>query len=1125
KDDFDGKNTRLNNLKIAKLKQEIGTEKEKIKNYKKHIEMLKADKDIEYIQSEIDKNSSMLRGCFVTEENELKKKKETLDNKKRIAEESYNEGKNRLEGLKNERANIVEDINRKKGQNIEIKKNLSSIRDKIPVLSEHDDIKVEQQKWQVEVGRLESTITRDSNKVRQLQIEKNNISDELTAHRNNLGSLNEQHISIKNKIDTVDNKHNALLIRTQELNESWHYIDSLYTRQQSVINYMESKVENLINEKEELLLEERICGRFKDEYEHNSYFTPEPMLEKWITSWKNQFRYIETGTEYIQRASKTLKIKETDFLNSYPYWVFAVIVDDGEVEDLKERLNRDIDKMTSPILILGENEAIKIVRDGKDIDELLILPKHWTENIEQQFFENWKSEISEKVHEVTKMRKFKEYEIAKHDEVLKKLREFFTEYPYEYYKKLKDEQRTAEENCYNMENMIKSKENRLNAIEDETGILNRQINENREKSISLGQWIQLAQDYMIKEREKENIVSVINRLNDKCGKLDVRIDSTEKDIIRRESELERLKDSIRESVDAISRLIDNHLYKETDDADPVFTDVSIESLEEARANLKNALNEKHSDIGEYDRLIREKERYVESKLKDLDTERKQSSYPIDEQTAFPLYGEKEIDNLLDHINSLKPVKNELEQKLNRINEKHSSQSARCDVNREQFFKEYNEVMKFSDSLDNIKTSIVKEKEKLLKRENKNKEAYKRLSDEKQDIDKCMEILRIGDGKYEYLAENIEPVYPEESFYKDFSYNRKSFIDCALEELEDLKRELEDAGIRLDDEKNKFIIFCNNKIKDPRLRERTVSGVSYKTDYDEILEWQSRMKTSIETTIRIAEDDLRQHDKDLEQFINHLCTYLRTLTDELSIIPKKTRIKIDDRWKDIYQFNIPEWKEEEGKAELREHIDWMIKQLESSEFENEDGTDNSAYVRKKIEEWLDSKQLLAIILKNNRIKVSCRKVTNDGKISGGLTTWESSNRWSGGEKWSKNMTLFLGILNYVAEKRQGVITGLKSNRTVMVDNPFGKASSDHVLDPVFLIAEKLGFQIIALTALTEGSFIRNYFPVVYSCKLRQSMDDRSLIVDKEKEIQYAFFRDNDPETLDRLEEKKQLTLFG
>ncbi len=140
-----------------------------------------------------------------------------------------------------------------------------------------------------------------------------------------------------------------------------------------------------------------------------------------------------------------------------------------------------------------------------------------------------------------------------------------------------------------------------------------------------------------------------------------------------------------------------------------------------------------------------------------------------------------------------------------------------------------------------------------------------------------------------------------------------------------------------------------------------------------------------------------------------------------------------------------------------------------------------------------------------IKVKCRKVTNDGKVSSMYYAWESSNQWSGGgEKWSKNMALFLGILNYVAEKKQHILPKQKNHRTVILDNPFGKASSDHVLSPVFFIAEQLGFQLIALTAHGEGRFIRDYFPVVYSCKLRPSVEGDTSILMKEKTINYAFF---------------------
>ncbi len=96
-----------------------------------------------------------------------------------------------------------------------------------------------------------------------------------------------------------------------------------------------------------------------------------------------------------------------------------------------------------------------------------------------------------------------------------------------------------------------------------------------------------------------------------------------------------------------------------------------------------------------------------------------------------------------------------------------------------------------------------------------------------------------------------------------------------------------------------------------------------------------------------------------------------------------------------------------------------------------------------------------------------------------------------------MTLFLGILNYVAEKKQHIQTTMKRHRSVILDNPFGKTSSEHILNPVFFVAQQLGFQIIALTAHAEGKFLQDYFPVIYSCRLRETKDVSKQVMTKEK----------------------------
>ncbi len=56
--------------------------------------------------------------------------------------------------------------------------------------------------------------------------------------------------------------------------------------------------------------------------------------------------------------------------------------------------------------------------------------------------------------------------------------------------------------------------------------------------------------------------------------------------------------------------------------------------------------------------------------------------------------------------------------------------------------------------------------------------------------------------------------------------------------------------------------------------------------------------------------------------------------------------------------------------------------------------------------------------------------------------------------------------------------------LILDNPFGKASGKHVLDPIFEIADKLNFQLICFAAPPEiiKAEISERFPVFWDLKV-------------------------------------------
>lgn len=108
-----------------------------------------------------------------------------------------------------------------------------------------------------------------------------------------------------------------------------------------------------------------------------------------------------------------------------------------------------------------------------------------------------------------------------------------------------------------------------------------------------------------------------------------------------------------------------------------------------------------------------------------------------------------------------------------------------------------------------------------------------------------------------------------------------------------------------------------------------------------------------------------------------------------------------------------------------------------------------------------------------------------------TTWEAINKGegdltegSGGQTLSVNTFVIMMLMNY--QKKH---VGNENPWTVLLlDNPFGKASGSHVLDPIFEIANKLNFQLITFAAPEIIKVeISQRFPVFWALKISDKDD--------------------------------------
>ncbi|WP_352417768.1 hypothetical protein [Proteiniborus sp.] len=1127
KEQLDIKETRKQNLKIAKYKKNIKELEDEIILYQNQLKNLEKDEEINIIEEQLHLNSSHIKSYYDIEINKLNEETDILENQKKKHEEQLKNLKLDKEKTDDKYDELVESQIRH-DQNVKTKTESMKIINK-EILSNPEIEKIEDEypKWSDKVGFIEKYSVDIQERIKYLKAKKNKLRLQLKEHREELDTLSTDKDISKEKINNIEEQEKELLLIIKENISNLFHINSIYTKQEQIISTLENKCEKLRKEKEDLIIKERLFHRFIDDYKDNRYFTVEPLLGKWIYEWKDQFGFLESGTKYIERVANTTNKSEKEYYKTYPYWAAIVVVADNEQIKLKNKLENNIDKITYPIIILSQSKAQEILKsDNLIIDDYICLyPSMWETNIVRKEFQYKKDEFYKNAKIVTQNRKDKENELNNYDNLHTKIIEFLNKYPYlEYLGPLKDKLKNIEEKIYDIKDVVNTKSTRIEQIDEEVENINKEIEElNMEKAI-LNKKIEKAMDYIKQKLEVGEIQNKIFELKSQINIKKIDISKLTKSIDNYEKRINNLENKVKEVKRSKDDLLVHEIYLEVENSLPIKSDISIEMLKRQRKDIKDRLDKKQKDRNHIEDNINKNLNMKKEYETNLKNEIKGAKYPIDEEIIFPIYGDKEIEELINEINLLNPKVEKIMREMENVKEEYKKDENNYDNRKDYFLKQHDEIMEFIEALEVVKEKINEKKQELDKRYEYLKSMEEELNRKYNSIKEALDILEKKNERYEYLANKVEPSILPEDITVEIPYNRKKYINRLIEDLENFNYMVKEKKERVSKEKLKFESFCNNSISDPRLKNMAISGINYKDDFEELTKWKRIMDKNIDKTIRILEEDMLQHDKEINHFITHLHSYLKTMIEEIRIIPKKTRIKVDDKWKEVYTIDVPTWEDEVGKQKLIDYINWLLKDIEDIRFKDEDGSENKTIVRKYIENKFQGKELLKVVMENEKIKVKCRKVTNDGKVSSIPVTWGKSNSWSGGERWSKNMSLFLGILNYLAEKSQSISTGQKRNRTVILDNPFGEASSDHVLDPVFFIAEQLGFQIIALTAHSEGKYIRDFFPVVYSCRLRPSSNNETQILTKEKEINYAFFKDNDPKALLRLGDIEQMSMI-
>lgn len=964
--------------------------------------------------------------------------------------------------------------------------------------------------WTQESQQLDEQIVQLHNQQTSLLVQREQQTKFLEALSAQLIDLKERETEVKQKLALVAEQEQRLRMALMDVLPRVSEKTSLYVKEASLLQDLAQawdKKERLYVNK---LHEERLALRYVDDYGQQQSFFADPYIAKKIPVWSQRFHYLETAIDYAM-TDEQLQV-EDELL------AITLITTDEEKAKLEQLVLDAVSYLTYPIQIWTLSQAVAISQGQLAPQTNFLQPALWQQLSEQETFQEWQQQAHKEANRSKEQREQAEKERAAVKALRTRLEEFYAQYPLAYYQQLEEALKKLQAQTYEAQTNKNALTKELASAEVELGKLRNNVQNKGQLKTYYDEKIGKLLHYDQLTKELQRVQQELALEQKKYEALLVQRTQAEKEANVMAQELIEAKDRIRTVTGSYDVLMaTRHLYKQTTMFTPKFTEDSYDVLVQQYAQIEKRINGLNSNRHAIENLITQQQQQIEQYNNQL--QQLKSEYAtMDEQFELPLDYAAQLRQLPASIHELKAQVVQLTKKRDTAKEQKNRQEGALQEKR----KELEELVRFNRPLPTVKFQLEEEEKRLQLQQKQLAKMKDQLLKDKKKLEKIEQELRILNAEHSFLAPAIAPAPFTAEEESDFSYRPQHFLTLFTNQLADCKGQMDRQSKLAAESKAQFIQFCSQHVSEVRLRNTIIDGVQAIETYDKLVKHQQEMEKTIHISRQYAERDLKKHDENVVQFVQRVHVHLRKVVEELKHIPRKTKVHVDGEDVSIYRFTIPDWTDEEGIAQIRARLDWIMEQLEQLENRTADEQESKQKGRKQLEDWLSTVQLLRYITQNKDWRVSCRKVMNDNRISKSYETWSRSNAWSGGEKWSKNMALFLGVLNYVAEKRQ-YISSKKKSRTVILDNPFGKASSDHVLSPVFFIAKQLGFQIIALTAHVEGKFLHDYFPVVYSCRLRTATNTDKLVMETKKTMHQAFFRDHD-ETAGEAVRAEQLDLF-
>lgn len=319
---------------------------------------------------------------------------------------------------------------------------------------------------------------------------------------------------------------------------------------------------------------------------------------------------------------------------------------------------------------------------------------------------------------------------------------------------------------------------------------------------------------------------------------------------------------------------------------------------------------------------------------------------------------------------------------------------------------------------------------------------------------------------------------------------KEDFDILAEELRRLRRE---NGTHEREISSKYFRMANEyREKNPNIANifKGLDPLKEQAEKDSekyyyLYERTANQKDVLGDMIRIYENQLANLERNKNDMVTQSFHHAMQLYEEVQKITRDSSIKLMGKSRPVSMLRINMVEPEEGSRsteKMRIYIESCVALVRDDMKKDK----KKEEIRKNINKYMSSWELLNVISDLSKLVIEAYKI-DINIINSQYKTWEQVMKEnSGGERFVSFFAVLAALMSYArtSGRTEDDYVRNKDTKVLIMDNPFGPISSEHLLKPMFEIAKKYNTQLICLTDLKQNSIL-NCFNLIYMLKIRTS----------------------------------------